>query len=280
MFDLLQDFNARPTPFSRYTAKELWTKPHLAKQMLDYHLNQESDLASRRLETIDQTIKWLDDELSLSGKSLLDLGCGPGFYCQRFYQLGMRVTGIDFSRNSLEYARIEAKRNQQDIRYQQADYLNDPLPTGFDIITLIYCDLAVLSPKQRSILLQRMRRRLNPGGKIVFDMPGVPLFWDKKEMVVMENRLMGGFWAEGDYVGIQRTFLYPGHHLALDRYLIVEPEGYWEIFNWFQHFTIENLKEMLIREGFVIDGIWGGLTGIPYQADGEFIAVIASVSVG
>ena len=64
--------------------KELWTRPHLAEQMLGYHLNQETDLASRRFESIDRVVEWIDAQLNLPNKSVCDLGCGPGLYAQRF----------------------------------------------------------------------------------------------------------------------------------------------------------------------------------------------------
>ena len=65
MYDVLSDFAVRPEPFSRYTAKELWTRPHLARQMLNYHLSQETDLASRRIDTIEhQRSKQKADKLA------------------------------------------------------------------------------------------------------------------------------------------------------------------------------------------------------------------------
>ena len=101
MYELLQDIAQRPEPFSRYTAMELWTRPHLARQMLSFHLNQETDLASRRFEIIDHVVNWIDSQLHLSGKSICDLGCGPGLYTQRFSNKGAAVTGVDFSARSL-----------------------------------------------------------------------------------------------------------------------------------------------------------------------------------
>ena len=69
MYELLHEMLQRPEPFSRYTAKELWTRPHLARQMLSYHLDQNTELASRRLDTIDKVVAWLDGQLNLSGKT-------------------------------------------------------------------------------------------------------------------------------------------------------------------------------------------------------------------
>ena len=83
------------------------------------------------------------------------------------------------------------------------------------------------------------------------------------------------FWAQGDYVGIKRTFVYHELDLTLDRYVIVEPNETWQIFNWLQHYTPENLRAELRRTGFEVVDMVGDLTGKPLQADGDNIGVIA-----
>lgn len=277
MYELLQDIARRPKPFCRYTAKELWTRPHIARQMLNFHLDQSTDLASYRYETIDQVVDWIDSQLHFAGKSICDLGCGPGLYTQRFFSKGADVTGVDFSAHSLEYADLNARENEQSIRYIRADYLSDDLPAGFDIVTLIYTDFCVLSPEQRSDLLGRMRDMLNTGGRIVIDVAGMGTFTAREECIRIEERLMGDFWAEGDYVGIQRTFVYPDDRLSLDRYVIVEPDATWEVFNWMQHYTPDSLQAELRDAGFAVDRMVAELTGERLRTDGDFIGVIASV---
>ncbi|MCU7843189.1 MAG: class I SAM-dependent methyltransferase [Candidatus Thiodiazotropha sp. (ex Monitilora ramsayi)] len=275
MYDFIHDISVRPEPFSRYTAKELWTKPHLSRQMLNFHLNQETDLASRRVEFIDKAVHWIDAQLDLPGKSLCDLGCGPGLYTQRFTALGAKVTGIDFSRFSLDYAR---DHSDQSIRYIHADYLTDRLPSGFDVITLIYTDLCVLSPGQRAKLLGRMHEMLNPEGHIVIDVAGTGLLKGRQEVTLIDDGLMDGFWAAGDYVGIQKSFIYEVQHLALDRYIIVEPNESWEIYNWFQHYTPQMIEAELRKAGFVVSTMVGDLAGAPLRSDGDLIGVIASAA--
>ncbi len=274
MYDLINDMAQRPAPFSRYTAKELWTWPYLSQQMLNFHLNQETDLASRRFETIDRVVSWVDSQLDLSGKSLCDLGCGPGLYTERFAAINAKVTGIDFSQTSLDYAR---NSGNYPVSYLQADYLEDNLPLGFDVITLIYTDLCVLSPQQRNKLLNRMREMLNPGGYIVIDVAGIGSLATKKEETIIENQLMGGFWSAGDYVGIQQTYLYPEENLSLDRYLIIEPNDTWQIYNWFQHFTPQSIEDELKQAGFAIKQMVGDLTGEPLKQGGGLIGIIANV---
>ncbi len=272
MYDLIHDIAVRPAPFSQYTAKELWTRPHLSRQMLEYHLNQETDLASRRIEIIDKAVSWFDKQLGLAGKSLCDLGCGPGLYTQRFAALGAKVTGVDFSKPAIEYAR---ENTDKSIRYLHADYLNDELPVGFDIITLIYMDLCVLSPEQRATLLGRMREMLNPGGHVVLDVPGIGMLKGREEVTQIEDRLMGGFWAEGDYVGIQKTFIYEVEKIALDRYVIIEPGETWQIYNWAQFYTPESITAELQDAGFAVTEMAGDLTGALLVPEGDAIAVIA-----
>ena len=275
MYDLLYDISKRPAPFCDYSVKALWTRPHLAQQMLDYHLSQESDLASRRLEFIDQVVEWIDSQLHLPEKSLCDLGCGPGLYTQRFASRGAQVTGVDFSKYALDYAKAQGV---QAIRYIEADYLSDDLPTGFDLITLIYADFSVLSPVQRKKLLGRMRKMLNPGGHIVLDVAGMGSLTKKKEVTLIEDKLMDGFWAAGDYIGIQRTFVYPEESLSLDRYLIVEPREAWQIYNWLQHFTPEGIKAELQDTGFEVGQMVGDLNGALLESESDLIGIVASLA--
>lgn len=278
MYELLLDISQRPAPFSRYTAKELWTRPHLARQMLHYHLDQETGLASFPLQAIDGIVAWIDAKLGLPGKRVCDLGCGPGLYAQRFTSRGADVTGVDFSAHSLAYARRKAQENRQSIRYIEADYLEDQLPGGFDIVTLIYTDFCVLSPAQRMKLLGRIRGMLDPAGRLVMDVAGAGSFAAKEECTLIEKNLMGGFWAEGDYVGVQRSFIYPDERLSLDRYLIVEPAETWQVFNWFQHFTPKSLRAELLAAGFAVESMCGGLRGELLENDGDVIGVIAGLA--
>jgi SAM-dependent methyltransferase len=272
MYDFIHDISVRPEPFSRYTAKALWTKPYLSRQMLMFHLSQETDLASRRFEVIDDVVRWINDQVDLKGKSLCDLGCGPGLYTSRFSQICSHVTGVDFSQYSLDYA---TEHSDKYIRYIQADYLSDDLPSGFDVITLIYTDLCVLSPNQRAILLNRIKQMLNPNGRLVLDVAGIGLLKSRQDVTLIEERLMNGFWAEGDYVGIQKSFVYEELNLALDRYIIVEPDQTWQIFNWYQHFTVEMIERELNRAGFQILNMAGDLTGPPLESESDFIGIIA-----
>ena len=65
MFNELKQINSRPSPFQYYTADELWTNEHTAKQMLEYHLNESIDLSSRNKNFIDRSVAWISSHFKV-----------------------------------------------------------------------------------------------------------------------------------------------------------------------------------------------------------------------
>ncbi|MGB8645300.1 MAG: class I SAM-dependent methyltransferase, partial [Anaerolineae bacterium] len=116
---------------------QFWTDPHIARQMLLFHLDPATDAASRRPETIERSTAWIVQTLGLQpGATVLDLGCGPGLYAARLAQHGLRVTGVDFSQNSIEYAAQYAAQHNLAITYRCQDYLQLQDESRFDAALL------------------------------------------------------------------------------------------------------------------------------------------------
>ncbi len=94
----------------------MWTDSHISKQLLQIHLNPDIDLASRKKSTIEKTVKWILETKNSNEKlNILDLGCGPGLYTELFAKKGHNVTGIDISKNSIDYAIKSAKEKGLDL---------------------------------------------------------------------------------------------------------------------------------------------------------------------
>ena len=102
----------------------MWTDKHISKQLLDVHLNTDVDLGSRKIKTINSTVTWILKTSKKKKLNILDLGCGPGLYSEKLAQKGHNVTGVDFSANSIAYAKEEAKKKKLDIIYLKENYLN------------------------------------------------------------------------------------------------------------------------------------------------------------
>ena len=165
MFKELKEINSRPAPFEFYTAEELWTNKHTAEQMLQYHLNESIDVSSRRAKFIDRSVEWIVSRFGVDSKTTVaDFGCGPGLYARRLAEAGAQVTGIDFSGNSLKYAREDAAREGLNIDYINENYLNFETAKRFDLIIMIMCDFCALSPGNRVVMVTCARSgRTRPG---------------------------------------------------------------------------------------------------------------------
>jgi len=275
MYETLKKLAVRPEPYSLMTIKDLWTRPHIARQMLACHLNPDNYLASRPIAVIEEIVDWLDGELDLAGKRICDLGCGPGLYSRLLAQRGADVTGVDFSTTAIRYAESQVSSFGFKLGYLVADYLTDELPGNFDVVTLIYYDYCALSPADRRALLQRIRSMLNPGGSLVLDVLADSVFPQISEQLIIEERLMDGFWSESDYVGIHRTWVYQDRALSLDHYAVVEPSDHWEILNWMQYFSSDRLVRELEEAGYSIRSLTGSLTGEALTKESGEFAVIA-----
>ncbi|MEO9469752.1 class I SAM-dependent methyltransferase [Parasphingorhabdus sp.] len=276
MHELLTNFVIKPELFSTYTTPKLWSDPHISNKMLAAHIDPSNDRASRKPETIAASVAWLDDRLKLQGKKLCDLGCGPGLYARQFGERGAETTGVDISSNSIEYARKNATGSTQPIKYEILDYTHDPLPSGMDIFTLIYCDFCVLASDQRHQLLRQIHKSLNDDGQLALDVYSFVGFSNFREGISIEHNLMNGFWSSEDYVGLHNSFRYESEKASLDRYLIIQPEKHWEVCNWLQYFSIDSIRMELETAGFQIDHLASSMTGEVYNDTSEQIAIIAS----
>ncbi len=275
LFDALTEIHQRPEPFETYTAKNMWDDEHVSKKLLASHLDEESEPASRPHAFISKSADWIIDKFSLAdGHRVADLGCGPGLYATRFAATGAAVTGIDFSRRSINYAVGEARKQGLSIDYVLGDYLEYRPNRKFDLITTLYCDLCALSTDQRRRLLEGFRDMLVDGGSILLDVFSLQAFAERQESTGCGFRYMDGFWAPSDYWGFCRTFKYDQEKVVLDKYTIIEPGRSRRIYNWLQYFSFDSLVKEFAECGLRIVERYSDLTGKPYTG-GQVLAVIA-----
>ena len=265
----------KPSPFTPGEPL-FWNDPHISTQMLKAHLDPKIEAASRTPETIDRSVQWIMDTIALKADdNVLDLGCGPGLYASRFARAGLQVTGVDYSRSSIEYAKRYASENSLNIHYRYQNYLELDDDNLYDAAFLIYGDFCPLDPLQRSTLLKNVRRALKPNGRFVFD---VTTREHRKKHGNKNNWYAadGGFWKPGRQLVLEEGFDYPEQSIWLDQYTVIEGDGKVSVYrNWFQDYDPEMITGELAQGGFFVESLWGDLTGMPYLSDGEWIGIIA-----
>ena len=99
---------------------------------------------------------------TLSGKRILDLGCGVGGLLAFFAKNGASVVGVDFSSKMIDMARLNC-REQENVEFIKADITNIDLGETFDII----CGSLVLheiSHSNTPNLIRVIKTHLKPTG--------------------------------------------------------------------------------------------------------------------
>lgn len=188
MFKKPENLDTRIKPFEFYTARELWTNPHISRQMLACHLNENIDLASRNSTFINKSVEWITQHFHLDlNSSIVDFGCAIGHYTSRLRKTGAAVTGIDFSASSIAYAEKTARKEHVKIHYICKDYLEVDLKDKYDLIIMIMCDFAVLSPGQRTSLLNKFASILKQGGKVLLDVQSYAAFLNVRSKLYMKK---------------------------------------------------------------------------------------------
>lgn len=276
MFKKLIDVNNRPEPFEFYTASDLWTHEQTSQKMLEYHLNDTIDAASRNPDFIEKSLNWIISKFGIGKLSkIADFGCGPGFYTSSFARSGADVTGIDFSENSLAYARNIALKNSYSIEYINKNYLEFETTKRFNLITMIMCDFCALSPEQRKAMLTKFHSMLEDDGAILLDVYSLKSFSDKTEVASYEFNQMNKFWSNNDYYCFTNVFKYEKEKVILEKYSIFEEHSERVVFNWLQYFSREMIQKEFEENGLKIDSFYSNVAGKPFSDESGEIAIIA-----
>lgn len=276
MFKELKEINSRPAPFQFYTADELWANEHTSKQMLEYHLNEAIDVSSRNKSFIERSAEWIVSYFGVGEKTTIaDFGCGPGLYTTRFAERGAAVTGIDFSANSLKYAKQVAEQKGLKVNYVHTNYLNFETTHRFDLITMIMCDFCALSPEQRKTMISKFSSLLKPGGSVLLDVYSLNSFNQKEESATYELNQLNGFWSPDDYYCFVNTFKYEKEKVTLDKYTIIEASQTRIVYNWLQHFSKESLRKEFENNGLEVEGFYSNVAGGAFEPDSLEFALVA-----
>ncbi len=144
-----------------------WDEPGFSRRMLQEHLSQEHDLASRKSEKISAQIQWLHSHIfEGETKRIFDLGCGPGLYLKGFCDLGHQCAGVDISPASVQYAR---EHLPETCPVEHGDVREVDFGGPYDVVSMIFGELNVFSPDACKDILERAYRALAPGGCLLLE---------------------------------------------------------------------------------------------------------------
>lgn len=259
-----------PAPYE--PGEELWNDPHISQKMLEAHLASDTDAASYRPEKIGAICDYLLRTLKLQkGDPVADLGCGPGLYCARLAQKGLRLTGIDRSENSIRYAREQDRVSE----YRVASYLEPFGVNRFAAALMVSQDYGVLSPENRKTLLGNIRSALKPDGVFAFDVCGMAA-WEARRNAAVSRWYAsgGGFWRPGKHFVLEKTFFYEEILALCDYFAVLDADGMkaYRICQTF--FSPETIRAELKENGFRVETIHSNLYGDAYRAGSPEMGIV------
>jgi ubiquinone/menaquinone biosynthesis C-methylase UbiE len=102
----------------------------------------------------------------ISGKSAIDLGCGGGQNCIALNRAGAKTTGVDFSAEQLNQAKLLAETEKAKIDFVAGDLTSLPLAdnNNYDL-AISACAMAFV--KDLRTAFKEVFRILKPGGKFI-----------------------------------------------------------------------------------------------------------------
>jgi Methylase involved in ubiquinone/menaquinone biosynthesis len=275
MIDQVMQFTKRPKLYEKSTSI-FWDDEHISKGLLEAHLDPTVGDASRKPEFIEQSAEWITSIAAPEQYTdLLDLGCGPGLYTERFFQKGYQVTGMDFSKRSIAYAKESAAKKSMTIAYFYQNYLELSYEEEFDLITLIFCDYGAMSEENRKLLLSKIYRALRPNGKLIVDAYTPKMYEDMKE-----NRDWscdnGSFWCNQPNLCVNSFLKYEEENCILVQNVVIT-ENQVDCYNiWSHAFTPKELRDNLMEGGFATLELYNDVAGADFTEDNITVCAVAT----
>ncbi|HHO0100003.1 TPA: class I SAM-dependent methyltransferase [Clostridioides difficile] len=251
-----------------------WDDEYISKQLLKAHLDTNFEGASRNFNFIEDSVNWIVTVANPDKyPKLLDLGCGPGLYAEKFAQKGYKVTGIDFSKRSIDYAQNRNKETNLNINYLFQSYLNMSYNEEFDLATLIYCDYGALSTENRRLLMEKIYDSLRPGGKLILDVFTINKYNNFEEIKYWEINEEGGFWSNKKYMCLQNNCKYNDYN-TLEQTLVITEKDENVFYVWNHYFSKESFLFEIENIGFKSVEFFSNVKGEAYSDDSMTMGLV------
>jgi SAM-dependent methyltransferase len=277
LIDLIER-RAEPEPWAE-GEKIPWDDAGFSERMLQEHLTDRHDAASRRSAIIDQHVNWIHtDVLSQRPSRVLDLGCGPGLYTTRLAQRGHECVGIDFGPASIAYARHQAENEELHCQYQLGDIRRLEFDGEFDLVMLIFGEFNVFRPDDAALILQKSRNALRLGGQLLLEvhtfdavkaLGSVSSNWRTSESGLFSPKphllLQESFWHERQRVATTRYYVVDAETATVDRYAASV-----------QAYTHDDYRSLITSSGFEPPGTFSSLDATDESHD--FVVYLATVT--
>ena len=112
-------------------------------------------------------LAWIDSHANITGKRVLDIGCGGGILSESMAVKGAAVTGIDLSSKALAVARLHLLESGNTVEYREvpAEQLATEAPASYDVVSCMEMLEHVPNPASTIAACAAL---VKPGGHVFF----------------------------------------------------------------------------------------------------------------
>ncbi|MFZ6875517.1 bifunctional 2-polyprenyl-6-hydroxyphenol methylase/3-demethylubiquinol 3-O-methyltransferase UbiG [Undibacterium sp. Di27W] len=112
-------------------------------------------------------LEWINQRVPLTGKQVIDVGCGGGILAESMAKKGATVTGIDLSDKALKVADLHGLESGVSVRYKKiaAEDMAEAEAGQFDVVTCM--EMLEHVPDPASII-KACAKMVKPGGHVFF----------------------------------------------------------------------------------------------------------------
>lgn len=195
----------------------------------------------------------------VQAKTLCDCACGTGSLSMQFAKAGLKVTGVDISREMLEVAAEKARENGVRVQFVCQDMCRLQLPRPVDAL-VCGCDGVnyLTTDKRVQAFFGAAHAAIRPGGMLAFDISS-----RHKLVDVMGNAFFGEERDEAAYLWQNRL---DGDIVTMDLTFFIRDSEEEDIYHRVTEthrqraHDPENLKRLLEEAGFTDVKIYGDRT--------------------
>lgn len=112
-------------------------------------------------------LAYIANIVNLTGKSVIDVGCGGGILAESMFTQGANVTGIDMNKSVIEVAKLHQLESASNVEYLHisTEAIAEQRAAQYDVVTCLEMLEHVPDP---AAIVQACARLVKPGGYVFF----------------------------------------------------------------------------------------------------------------
>ena len=201
------------------------------------------------------------------GSKILDLGCGYGRFSIELVKRGYIVVGLDYSKNLLDMARVEAKKENLEVKFIQCDMREMTYQNEFDGVLSWSTSFGYFSDEENEKVMQSIASSLKKNGKLLLDLHNRDYYirqvgrkwYDKVDLFILAD------WKFD--INLSRLNI---EYNLLD----LKTGKVCRTMNSFREYSFVELKRMIKDSGLELIRVYGDCS-IPFSLDSHTLQILA-----